>query len=95
MAQTSISISMDEDLKKQFEKFCSDVGMSMTTAFCVFAKTVVRKQRIPFPIEADLEGQEATRAAIDEVRLMKKDPQLGKTYTDVEKMMEELLEDAV
>ncbi len=50
MAQTNVNIRMDEDLKKQFEHFCSDVGMNMTTAFCVFAKTVVREHRIPFEI---------------------------------------------
>lgn len=52
MAQTNISIRMDEDLKKQFDAFCSDIGMNMTTAFCVFAKTVVRERRIPFEISA-------------------------------------------
>lgn len=50
MGQTSISIRIDEDLKKQFESFCSEIGMSMTTAFCVFAKTAVREHRIPFEI---------------------------------------------
>ncbi len=56
MAQTSINIRIDEELKKQFDAFCSDIGMSMTTAFCVFAKTVVREKRIPFEIttETDL-----------------------------------------
>ena len=39
--------------KKQFEAFCSDIGMSMTTAFCVFAKKAVRERRIPFEITAD------------------------------------------
>ena len=53
MAQTSINIRMDEDLKKQFDAFCSDIGMSMSTAFCVFAKTAVREQRIPFEISAE------------------------------------------
>ena len=53
MAQTNINIRMDEDLKKQFEAFCSDIGMTMTTAFCVFAKTAVRKQKIPFEIGID------------------------------------------
>lgn len=53
MAQTNINIRMDEDLKKQFEAFCSDIGMTMTTAFCVFAKTAVRKQKIPFEIAVD------------------------------------------
>lgn len=53
MAQTNINIRMDADLKKQFEAFCSDIGMSMTTAFCVFAKMAVRERRIPFEITAE------------------------------------------
>ena len=53
MAQTNINIRMDEDLKRQFDEFCSNVGMSMTTAFCIFAKTVVRQQRIPFEISTE------------------------------------------
>ena len=53
MAQTNINIRMDEDLKRQFEAFCSDIGMNMTTAFCVFAKTAVRERRIPFEITAE------------------------------------------
>lgn len=53
MAQTNINIRMDEELKKQFDAFCSEVGMNMTTAFCIFAKTVVRQHRIPFEITTD------------------------------------------
>ena len=53
MAQTNINIRMDEDLKRQFDSFCNDVGMSMTTAFCIFAKTVVRQRRIPFEITSE------------------------------------------
>lgn len=53
MGQTNINIRMDEELKKQFERFCTDVGMTMTTAFCIFAKTVVRQRRIPFEIASD------------------------------------------
>ena len=36
MANTSINIRMDADLKRQFEAFCADMGMTMTTAFNVF-----------------------------------------------------------
>ncbi len=64
MAQTSVNIRMDEDLKKQFDNFCSDVGMSMTTAFCIFAKTVVRERRIPFEIRIN-EPNETTYAAME------------------------------
>ncbi len=53
MAQTNVNIRMDAELKKQFDKFCSDIGMSMTTAICVFAKKAVKEQKIPFEITAD------------------------------------------
>ena len=53
MAQTNLNIRIDEDLKKQFDEFCSNVGINMTTAFNIFAKKVVSEQRIPFEIAAD------------------------------------------
>lgn len=90
MANTNINIRMDSDLKKQFENFCSDMGITMTAAFNLFAKKVVREYRIPFEIGADMPNVE-TREAIEEVRKMKANPISGKTYTDVDVMMEDLL----
>ena len=87
---TTINIRIDEDLKKEFDSLCQDLGLTMTTAFIVFAKTAVRWQRIPFEIAIDLPNEE-TIAAIEEVQAMKKDPSLGKAYTDVDAMMKELL----
>ena len=92
MGSTNINIRMDADLKKQFESFCDDVGMTMTTAFNLFAKKVVRENRIPFEISRDIPNDE-TMEAIREVQMMKKDSAAGKTYCDVDQMMEELLGD--
>jgi len=47
---TNVNIRMDDQLKKQFEEFCSNVGLTMSAAFNVFAKTSVRQQKIPFEI---------------------------------------------
>ncbi|MCL2105573.1 MAG: type II toxin-antitoxin system RelB/DinJ family antitoxin [Oscillospiraceae bacterium] len=52
MAQTTFSIRMDENLKRQFDALCVDFGMNVTTAFTIFAKTVVREREIPFKIAA-------------------------------------------
>ena len=90
MAQTNVNIRIDEDLKKEFDNLCHDLGLTMTTAFTVFAKTVVRRQGIPFEIAINMPNAE-TAAAIEEVQAMKKDPSLGKSYTDVDAMMKELL----
>lgn len=53
MAQTNVNIRMDENLKNEFDKFCSDVGLSMTAAICLFVKRTVKEQKIPFEIMAD------------------------------------------
>lgn len=92
MANTSVNIRMDSDLKKQFEAFCNDMGMNMSTAFNIFAKKAVREYRIPFEIGADMPNEE-TKAAMREVEEMKRNPNLGKTYSDVDQMMEDLLAD--
>lgn len=52
MAQTTIYIRIDADLKKDFETFCDSIGMSMSTAVNIFIKKSVREQRIPFEITA-------------------------------------------
>lgn len=62
MAQTNINIRMDEELKRDFERFCSDVGMTMTSAVCVFAKAVVRNHKIPFEISNEPTLEDSKRA---------------------------------
>ena len=94
MASTNINIRMDADLKRQFEAFCTDMGMSMTTAFTIFAKKAVREDRIPFEIGGETPNAQ-TLEAIEEVKRMKADPSFGKTYTDVDQMMRDLLSDDV
>ena len=90
METTNINIRMDADLKKQFEAFCNDVGLTMTAAFTLFAKKTVRDERIPFIIGRDRPNEETVRA-IREVEAMKANPHLGKSYTDVDQMMGDLL----
>lgn len=53
MAQTMVNFRMDEDLKRRMDATCKEMGMSMTTAFTIFATTVVRERCIPFEISAD------------------------------------------
>lgn len=53
MATTSITIRMDEKLKKQAEILFEDMGLNMTTAITMFTKAVVRQNKIPFEISAD------------------------------------------
>jgi len=73
MAQTTVNIRIDEELKKQVEGLFSDFGMNMTTAFTIFAKAVVRERRIPFEITAS----EPFYSETNKVHLMKSIEQLN------------------
>ncbi|WP_276840102.1 type II toxin-antitoxin system RelB/DinJ family antitoxin [Anaerovibrio lipolyticus] len=53
MAQAAINFRMDQELKSNMEAVCKDMGMTMTTAFTIFAKKVCRERRIPFEVSAD------------------------------------------
>jgi DNA-damage-inducible protein J len=50
MAQTTLNVRMDENVKKQFDAFCTDVGMNTSVAVNLFVKAVLRERRIPFEI---------------------------------------------
>jgi len=92
MAQTSVNIRIDEDLKHDFDNLCSDFGLTMTAAFTVFAKAVVRQQRIPFEISTNIPNA-TTLAAIAEIQEMKRNPNLYKGFDSVEALFEELNND--
>ena len=72
MTQTAMTIRMDNDLKVQFDALCNEFGMSTNTAFNIFARTVVRKRKIPFEIEAPVKEDKISKgkAAFEEIRAM-------------------------
>ena len=53
MAQVLVNFRLDEDDKKGMEEVCRELGMSMSTAFTIFAKKVRRERRTPFEISID------------------------------------------
>ena len=50
---TLVNFRLDQDTKRSMEGVCRDLGMSMTTAFTLFAKKVDRERRIPFEVSLD------------------------------------------
>lgn len=54
MAHTvNVNFKLDEDVKKKMESACSDMGLTLSAAFTIFAKKVSRERRIPFEVSAD------------------------------------------
>lgn len=83
MAQTSVNIRMDEATKVAFDRFCEEIGISVSSAFNIFAKTVVREQRIPFEITTGIPNDET-----------KKGVGLSRGFHSVSELMEDLYADA-
>ena len=57
MAQSTLTLRVDETLKKSIDSICDDFGFTSTAAITVFMKTVVRERRIPFEIKASTKEQ--------------------------------------
>ncbi len=93
MAQTSVNIRMDEKTKKEFDRFCKEIGISVSTAFHLFAGKVVREQRIPFELTAEMPNAD-TAAAIEEAREFKAHPEEYKRYASFADFLKEVEEDA-
>ena len=72
MSMKLVNIRMDEDLKKEMEIVCNDLGINITTAFTIFAKKRTREKRIPFSVSIDPfysnENIKALQNSIDEVK---------------------------
>jgi DNA-damage-inducible protein J len=49
----NVNFRLDEDVKKSMEQACSEMGLSMSAAFTIFAKKVGREKRIPFEVSVD------------------------------------------
>ena len=63
MSQANISIKMDENLKKDFDEVCVEMGLTMTAAITVFAKAVTQNRMIPFEVSAGRLPSEITLAS--------------------------------
>lgn len=53
MAQTTVSVRMDDALKRDFDEVCNELGLSMTTAITMLAKKMTREKRLPFEVSVD------------------------------------------
>lgn len=48
MATTSVTMRIDEDVKKDLQNLMNDLGLDMTTFFVMAAKQAIREQALPF-----------------------------------------------
>lgn len=84
MAQTTLSVRIDDKDKKSFEAFCSATGMNVSVAINMFVKTVLREQRLPFEIKLDPFYSETNQQ-----RLLQSIAQLETTGGTIHELIEE------
>jgi DNA-damage-inducible protein J len=53
MESLILNVRVDANDKKNFEQFCSSVGMNVSTAVNMFIKAVLREQKLPFEVKSD------------------------------------------
>ena len=81
MPQAMVNFRMDEDLKRGMESVCKELGLSMTTAFTIFATKVSKEKRIPFEVAVDPFYSEAN---MNRLRNAIADAKAGKNMTEHE-----------
>lgn len=90
MAQTLINFRIDETVKKQMEQICNELGITMSTAFNIFARKVIREKRIPFDVSIDSFYSESNIKAISEsIKQLEEGKVIKKTMEELEAMENE------
>ncbi|MBQ6568189.1 MAG: type II toxin-antitoxin system RelB/DinJ family antitoxin [Treponema sp.] len=91
MAQASLTIRMDNSDKKAFSDICKSMGLSVSAAYNVFTKAVIRNRKIPFEVEAQEDDGFYNPANIRHLDEIKKLEEQGKLKF-ITKTLEELEE---
>jgi DNA-damage-inducible protein J len=86
MANASMNIRMDSEVKKQAQRLFSELGLDMTTAVNLFLRQSIRTHGIPFEVKLDVPNSE-TLAAIDDVN---NNRNMSRTFDSVEDLMRDL-----
>ena len=90
MAQTLVNVRMDEEVKRSMEETCKELGITMSTAFNIFARKMSREKRIPFEVSIDPFYSENNMKAIKEsIKLLEEGKVVKKSLKEFEEMADE------
>lgn len=88
----TVSFRMDDTLKRQTESILEELGLNMTTAMTMFAKTIVREQRLPLDLSIDpfysAANQSRLKRAIENYESGKSEP-IKKSVEELERIAED------
>ena len=74
----SMTISVDDNVKRDFSTFCNDVGLSASSLINVFMVTTVRERRVPFAISAPLSRRDEIAELESDIEISRREFAEGK-----------------
>lgn len=89
MSQGNLTIKLDNETKREFNRFCEEIGINMTTALNMFIKKVIREQKIPFEISLNKPNLE-TLMAIKESEDILNGVKQAKAYDNLDELFKDL-----
>ncbi len=60
-----MTVRLDSNLKKEFDKLCQQLGMSANTAVNIFINKMVRSRSIPFSVSTSDPALDVRQEALD------------------------------
>lgn len=72
MANTSMNIRMDAEIKQQAERIFAEFGLNMTTAINIFLRQAIRENGIPFELKLNTPNAETIAAIKEGTEIIKK-----------------------
>jgi len=88
MAQTNLTIRIDEDIKHEAETLFNKIGLNMSTAINVFFRQAIRVQAIPFELKAydDYYNDHNMKRILESIEQAKSGQVITKTIAELEAM---------
>lgn len=86
---TTISLRFDDEMKKELDSMCEEMGMNLTTFFMIYAKKALRDRKIPFEISAPRDpfySESNMRALNESVKQFDEGKVVVKTMEELEDM---------
>ena len=85
MPKTSMSISLDSEVKEQAKQVFNHLGMDMTTAINIFLRQAIQYQGLPFDVRLD-ENQKLLQVVMD----VDQNRNMSQSFEYVSDLMEDL-----
>lgn len=86
MAQTNLSVRVNEEDKKNFEIFCDETGMNISIAINMFIKNVLREHKLPFEIYDSFYSEKNMKALKDSIKQLEEGKIVSKSIAELKEM---------